>query len=364
MGRTDIFVIYGNQPEQMVAPVLERLDILSELPKEKPIGIKPNLVVSKPSDSGATTDPKIVSAVIRYLQSHGFFNLVIMESTWLGDDIETAFQVCGYEDISKQFGVPLLNMRKDSGVRIREGEMSIKVCRKATELGYLINIPVMKAHCQTDFTCALKNLKGIIPDLEKRRFHALDLHQPIAYLNKVVKTDLVIVDGIIGDLTHEEGGNPVQMNRIIAGVDPVLVDAYAATLIGYRPDEIEYIAIADRIGVGTSDLSTATIHELNSAEGSGFEIADTNASKAFATYIDQDQACSACYGNLIHALKRLSDKRALSGRKEKISVGQGFKEQKGRGVGIGSCTNKFKCYIKGCPPNTQKLLEFIEENWI
>ncbi|MCP4197291.1 MAG: DUF362 domain-containing protein [Proteobacteria bacterium] len=364
MGRTDIFVVYGNQPEQMVASVMDSLDILGELPKDKPIGIKPNLVVSKPSDSGATTDPQIVAAVIQYLQSHGFSNLVIMESSWLGDDVETAFQVCGYEEISNKFGVPLLNMRKDSGVRIREGEMSIKVCTKATELGYLINIPVLKAHCQTDFTCALKNLKGIIPDLEKRRFHALDLHKPIAYLNKAVRTDLVIVDGIIGDLTHEEGGNPVQMNRIIAGVDPVLVDAYAATLIGYRPDEIDYITIADRIGVGTSDLSMATIHELNSAEGSGFEMAATNAAKAFARYIEQDKACSACYGSLVHALKRLSDKHMLHGDLEKISVGQGFKEQHGRGLGIGSCTGEFSCYLKGCPPNTEKIVRFIEEKWL
>jgi hypothetical protein len=241
--------------------------------------------------------------------------------------------------------------------------MSIKVCKQATELGYLINVPVLKAHCQTDFTCALKNLKGIIPDLEKRRFHALDLHQPIAYLNKIVRTDLVIVDGIIGDLTHEEGGNPVQMNRIIAGVDPVLVDAYAATLIGYRPDEIDYIAIADRIGVGTSDLAAATIHELNIAEGLGFEMANTNAAKVFAPYIDQDKACSACYGSLVHALKRLSDKHALSDRLEKISVGQGFKEREGKGIGIGSCTNKLKCFLKGCPPNTQMMVTFLEEKW-
>ena len=31
-------------------------------------------------------------------------------------------------------------------------------------------------------TCALKNLKGCLPDREKRRFHALGLTKPIAAL--------------------------------------------------------------------------------------------------------------------------------------------------------------------------------------
>ena len=35
----------------------------------------------------------------------------------------------------------------------------------------LINIPVLKGHCQTAMTCSLKNLKGCIPNKEKQRYH-------------------------------------------------------------------------------------------------------------------------------------------------------------------------------------------------
>ena len=31
---------------------------------------------------------------------------------------------------------------------------------------------------------------------------------------------MVIVDGIMGDLDFEEGGNPVQMDMVLAGRDP------------------------------------------------------------------------------------------------------------------------------------------------
>ncbi len=57
-----------------------------------------------------------------------------------------------------------------------------------------------------------------------------------------------------GDLTFEEGGNPVSMNRIIVGFDPVLVDTYAAELIGLDPNSIEYINLAEQFGVGSANL--------------------------------------------------------------------------------------------------------------
>ena len=87
----------------------------------------------------------------------------------------------------------------------------------------------------------------------------MGLHKPIAYLNKLIKQTLVIVDGMNGDLNFEEGGNLVQMNRIIAGKDPVLIDGYAAQLLGFGIEEVPYIAMAEDIGVGTTDLANADI---------------------------------------------------------------------------------------------------------
>ena len=49
-------------------------------------------------------------------------------------------------------------------------------------------------------TCALKNLKGCLPDREKRRFHALGLQKPIAALGAALKPRLIVVDSICGDL--------------------------------------------------------------------------------------------------------------------------------------------------------------------
>jgi uncharacterized protein (DUF362 family) len=71
-----------------------------------------------------------------------------------------------------------------------------RICRSILELDRLINIPVLKGHCQTAMTCALKNLKGCIPDSEKQRYHREGLFQAIADLNEILRSDLILVDAL------------------------------------------------------------------------------------------------------------------------------------------------------------------------
>lgn len=89
--------------------------------------------------------------------------------------------------------------------------MKLQICSSVRKLDFLINVPVLKGHCQTKITCALKNMKGLIPNKEKRHFHKLGLHKPIAHLNVGIHQDFIVVDNICGDLDFEDGGNPVVM---------------------------------------------------------------------------------------------------------------------------------------------------------
>ena len=102
------------------------------------------------------------------------------------------------------------------------GGLELHICRCATEVDYMINVPVMKGHCQTKITCALKNMKGMLPNSEKRRFHAMGLHDPIGHLALGISQNFILVDSICGDLCFEDGGNPSKMDRIFACLDPVL----------------------------------------------------------------------------------------------------------------------------------------------
>lgn len=359
-----IIVTYGENVRKIVRDVLEKADLNGMIPSNSNIGIKPNLVVSKPSSSGATTSPEMVSALIEYLKEHGHNNIVILESSWLGDSTTRAFKVCGYEDVSQKYGVPLFDIKKDTySVRTYKGT-DIEVSDKVLGLDFLINMPVLKGHCQTYITCALKNLKGCIPDREKRRFHTMGLHRPIAYLNKIIKSDFILVDGLCGDLDFEEGGNPVKMNRIICGTDPVLIDSYVAAVMGYKPEDIEYIKTAAEIGVGSCDIKNAEVIVIDKDTSLAAPPASRKVQQ-LAEYIDEKEACSACYGNLIQALARLNEKGLLKGFKKKsIKIGQGYKDCNLDGIGVGICTSGLGRNVKGCPPSTGEILEFLKNTGV
>ena len=324
-----IYVSYGDNPQEMIFDLLSSIKIEDFINKDALIGIKPNLVVAKPSTSGATTSPELLEGVIRYLKSKGFENIVVLEGSWVGDRTSRAFEICGYTEIAKKFDVRLIDLQKDTYKTCSVEGMELNICNEALKLDYLINMPVLKGHCQTKITCALKNMKGCIPNKEKRRFHTMGLHKPIAYLNKAIKNDLIIVDGLIGDLNFEEGGNPVQMDRIIVGFDPVLIDSYVASLMGYDPEEISYIKIAESIGVGSRLTSKTQICELNE-DYNTLKIPHSREIERLSKYVEEKDACSACYGSLIHALARLSEQGVLSKLREKVAIGQGYKRVKER----------------------------------
>ncbi len=359
IGDNGIRIIYGDNPRHMVKELLEVIKPEEEIDKNALIGIKPNLVVAKPSSLGATTTPAIVEGLIEYLKSKGRDQIVIMESSWVGDRTSEAFKACGYEQLSKKYNVPLIDLQNDKHKVYEIGDLKLSICDYVAKVDYLINIPVLKGHCQTNITCALKNMKGCIPNSEKRRFHTMGLHKPIAYLNKAIKQNLIIVDGMNGDLNFEEGGNPVQMNRIIAGKDPVLIDAYAAHLIGFGIEEIPYITMAEAIGVGSTDLDHADIVELNKDNGRR-KMTPTRRVQQLSRYIIEDSACSACYGSLIYALERLDEKGLLNQLKDRLHIGQNYKNKQYQGIGIGTCTSGFDKCVKGCPPKARDIVEYLE----
>ena len=88
-------------------------------------------------------------------------------------------------------------------------------------------------------------MKGLIPNKEKRHFHKLGLHKPIAHLNVGIHQDFIVVDNICGDLDFEDGGNPVVMNRILTAKDPVLCDTFVCQMLYYRREDVPYLVMAE-----------------------------------------------------------------------------------------------------------------------
>ena len=88
-------------------------------------------------------------------------------------------------------------------------------------------------------------MKGLLPDSQKRAFHRMGLHEPIGHLSAGIRQDFILVDSICGDLRFEDGGNPVQQDRLIAASDPVLCDVWCCRLLHIPVEEVPYIGYAE-----------------------------------------------------------------------------------------------------------------------
>ena len=360
----EILMIHGTDYHAMTMQLLETADLAGMIgDRNKKVALKPNLVTGNPPSSGATTHPELLSGTIEYLKDHGFTDICIMEGSWVGCGTMTAYKAAGYDKVCSRYQVPFFNLQNDTWKKYDAEGMEIAVCDKVMAADYMITMPVLKGHCQTLVTCALKNSKGMIPNEEKRRFHRLGLHKPIAHLNAAVPHDFILVDNICGDLDFEEGGNPVIMDRILGFLDPVLCDAFVCETMGYTIEDVPYIGMAQELGIGSADTSRAHLIRINEPDGQ--EVRKSHMSgrvRHLAAFTEPKDACSACYGSLIHALSRLDESGALRRGKPPVAIGQGYQGQTGV-IGVGKCTACFDRTLGGCPPTASRILDFLEENW-
>lgn len=95
------------------------------------------------------------------------------------------------------------------------------------------------------------------------------------------------------------------MDRIFACKDPVLCDSFVCRTMGYQPQDVPYIPMAEALGVGSTDLSAATITALNEPAQAVTDQRPSRRVQALGRYVCADAACSACYGSLLYALNKL-----------------------------------------------------------
>ena len=375
MKANELLIVQGTDYKNMAYAILEEADLAGRIPsKDTRIGLKPNIVGLALPEDGATTHPEVTAGVIEYLKAHGFMNIAILEGSWVGDRTMEAAALIGYDRLCETYGVPLIDMQAQNGVRTDCAGMELEIGAAALDIDFWINLPVLKGHCQTKITCALKNMKGLLPNREKRRFHRLGLHEPIGHLAAGIRQDFILVDSICGDLTLEDGGNPIRQDRLIAAVDPVLCDAYGCSILGIDPTAVPYIGIACALGAGSMDLSGAVIRKFvyeQSPEGSlrSFEEGvdhDPDVRGGFkevmtlADNVCEVESCSACYGCLIPALEQLRREGLLDRLQEKIAIGQGYRGKSGE-LGVGNCTKGFRHTLAGCPPTQEQMAQFLRE---
>jgi len=228
---------------------------------KKQILIKPNYINSKHPSTGVTTDSRVVEGVVRFLSGRARSNtIVIGEGSGFADTLQ-AFRIAGVDEVAERFNVKLVDLNQDEFIEVDVSDplnlKKVRVAKTAVESS-IISVPKLKLHRIATVTLSLKNMMGALAS--KGSMHmGTSLSENIVDLASVLQPCVAVVDGMIAGEGHETSGNPVVMNLVIAGVDPVAVDAVGAEVMGIRSEDVKHLRLAEKKGLGTCHLEEIAI---------------------------------------------------------------------------------------------------------
>jgi uncharacterized protein (DUF362 family) len=143
----------------------------------------------------------------------------------------------------------------------------IRVSTLPLSCDFIISLPVLKIHFMVGLSGALKNQVGYLSKQDRLLMHCKvkNINKVIAEVNAAIPTDLFIVDAIETMIKGQEcrhGGCPTQLNRMMAGTDPVSLDLFGLRLLSklepkYEEKEkqaLKYIDFAESYGLGIKDF--------------------------------------------------------------------------------------------------------------
>jgi uncharacterized protein (DUF362 family) len=237
--------------------ILDALDLIQyKLPTNiKSVVMKPNMCYYWDYTTGQTTDPKFVAALIDIIREKisPDTNISIVESDASAMKCKYAFKMLGYEKLSQNHDVNLVNLSQDKcdDVEVTVGNQSFRLMMPWTirDADLKINVPKIKYTFEKiKLTCALKNIFGCNPYPKKFKYHP-KIEEAIVALNKAMKFDLCIIDGNI-----ISGAKPRRLGLVMASKDPVAIDAAAAKIAGINPKTIRYLSLAAKEGLGHTNF--------------------------------------------------------------------------------------------------------------
>jgi len=245
--------------------VLDAIHAATLLERQQCILIKPNLVNASPPP--ITLPVEAVDALIQYIRSCSGARIFIGEGT--GEkhlETDEVFRIHGYDQLAARYDVELLDLNHAPLRKLSNPECNVFPDMFLPEVvldSYLISFAVLKAHSLSDVTLSMKNLIGCAPPAhyqqgghwKKSAFHKR-MHESIFELNHYRKPDLALIDASIGMAEYHLGGPTCDppVGKLIAGFDPVAVDAVGAGLLDYDWRQIPHIAQAHgRLGRAGQD---------------------------------------------------------------------------------------------------------------
>ncbi|MGD8781151.1 MAG: DUF362 domain-containing protein [Ignavibacteria bacterium] len=264
----DLAAIKGGEPDVMFKQAIEALGGIKNFVKpNQNVVVKPNIGWDVKPDRAANTNPKLVGEIVKQCLNAGAKNVYVFDHTC--NQWNRCYKNSGIEDRVIENGgkiIPGNNERNYHEVTVAKGFRlkEAKIHEQILECDVFINVPVLKNHSGTSLSIGMKNLMGIVWD--RGYWHRNDLHQCIADFTTFRVPDLTVVDAYAVMKRNGPRGVSVadvsKMKSMIISKDPVAADAAAAKLFGVEPKTIAHINIADKMKLGTMDLSKLNISRM------------------------------------------------------------------------------------------------------
>jgi uncharacterized protein (DUF362 family) len=247
--------------------------------KGQTVAIKPNATWAYPPNTASSTNPDFLTAVIQAVQAAGAGRIIVMDHCSIEPGADEALRVNGIGQLVKDLGVEHVfpdrfNAQASTYTKIDlphgQANQSIRVIKAAVEADVRINLAVAKTHNVARFSMCLKHMMGFLA--QPGLLHT-SLEQGIADLSSAsgIQAQLHILEAIRVRIPHgsfptcagpeTDLTNPqvvARKNKVIAGIDPVLIDAFGCVdLFNIQPEELTHVLRASQSGCGDMDVEAA-----------------------------------------------------------------------------------------------------------
>lgn len=234
--------------------ILQAWTVIENSPKM--IGIKINLCDYRMPESGATTDPVMLGALIAAIrEKFSGVGITVWENDATSIEAHSLVACLGFLPLFEKLGVSFQSLSETGWVarRVPGGKVfsDLEIPGALERVDAWINFAKLKTNGITKTTGCLKNNFAFLRTKKKSVFHE-DMERVLVDINKVIRADFNIVDGCIG--MEGDGpafGIPKRCGLLVGGEDPVAVDACCARIMGFSPHSIGHIRGAARAGIGS-----------------------------------------------------------------------------------------------------------------
>lgn len=262
----DLSVIEGSSPSKITEMAINALGGMRRfISRGDVVVLKPNMAWDRTPEQAANTNPEVVGEVVRLCFEAGAKKVKVFDRTV--NDPRRCYVQSGIMEAAKRFGAEVFYVddRKFKEFTIN-GEVLKRwpLYTEVFEADKVINIPIAKHHGLAKLTMAIKNWMGVMGGSRRQIHQRLD--ESLADIAMIIRPTLTILDATrILIRNGPQGGSPEDvkvLNTVIAGIDQVAVDSYGATLFGMRGEDLGYVMVSARRGLGEMDISKLRIKKI------------------------------------------------------------------------------------------------------